>query len=238
MKLKKHLFAAMMIAAVLCFVAGCGSFNMDGKYEERQGFYFDTEVSVRIYGKDAGKQADAVMARCAELENVFSPTDPKSELYKVNHRTSDTVEISEELAACLAAALEVRAASDGAFDPAIRPLSELWEAAREKEEVPAKEAVEEACARSGGRVELNGRTLHFEDPETQLDLGAAAKGYISGLLKEELKEAGVKSALLNLGGNVSLLGEKPDGNAYKVGVQKPFSDRGTLLFTFVLGFEV
>ena len=91
--------------------------------------------------------------------------------------------------------------------------------------------MEEARARTGGSVELSGRTLHFEDPETQLDLGAAAKGYISGLLKEELKEAGVTSALLNLGGNVSLLGGKPDGSAYKVGVQEPFSDRGTLLFT-------
>ena len=97
--------------------------------------------------------------------------------------------------------------------------------------MPAKEAVEEARAKTGGKVELNGRTLHFEDPATQLDLGAAAKGYISGLLKEELRKAGVSSALLNLGGNVSLLGKKPDGSAFKVGVQKPFSDRGTLLFT-------
>lgn len=222
----------LILAAVLFSFSGCGSFGTREKPAEKEGLFFDTEVSVRIYGEDAEKRAEECMERFSELEKTFSPTDPDSELYRVNQREADAYILSPELASCLQTALELREKSGGLFEPAIRPLSLLWTEAREKKEVPDEKAIKNALRLSDGSgVKLQGRTLTFQDPKTMLDLGAAAKGYISGHVAEELLDAGVTSALLNLGGNVRAIGKKPDGSAFKIGVQKPFSDRGTILFT-------
>ena len=66
------------------------------------------------------------MALCKEYENIFSKTLETSELYKINHRTSDTVTVSDDMAALLAKGLEYCEKSDGAFDITIEPLSSLW----------------------------------------------------------------------------------------------------------------
>ncbi len=230
--MQKKCLTAMILAAVLLFFPGCGSFGTKESYTEKEGFFFDTEVSFRIYGENAEKEADYCLKRCGELELVFSPTKAESELFRVNHRETDTVEVSEDLAACIDVALKLRTLSDGLFEPAIRPLAALWTEAREKGAVPPEEEIRKARELSDGSgIRLSGRTLSFRDRETMLDLGALAKGYISGLLKKELEARGVKSALLNLGGNIRVIGKKPDGKAFVIGVQKPFSDRGTLSFT-------
>lgn len=58
-----------------------------------------------------------------------------------------------------------------------------------------------------------------------IELGAVAKGYIADKVKEYLVSEGVKSAVIDLGGNVLCIGEKPDGEPFKIGIQKPFADR-------------
>ena len=72
---------------------------------------------------------------------------------------------------------------------------------------------------------LSGNTLTFLSPDTTIDLGAIAKGYIADRIKDQLLNAGVKSAIINLGGNVLCVGEKPDGSKFHIGLQKPFADR-------------
>ena len=72
---------------------------------------------------------------------------------------------------------------------------------------------------------LSGNTLTFLSPDTTIDLGSIAKGYIADRIKEQLLDAGVKSAIINLGGNVLCVGEKPDGSKFNIGLQKPFADR-------------
>ena len=64
----------------------------------------------------------------------------------------------------------------------------------------------------------------FDTPGMGLDLGAIAKGYIADRIKEYLKKEGVEHALINLGGNVLCLGDKPEGTAFRIGVQKPFGE--------------
>ena len=76
------------------------------------------------------------------------------------------------------------------------------------------------------KLKLSGNRLAMDEEGQMIDLGAVAKGYISGRLKEYLRAMDCDSAVINLGGNVSTLGRKPDGSYFRVGVQKPFSDRG------------
>lgn len=58
----------------------------------------------------------------------------------------------------------------------------------------------------------------------QLDLGAVGKGYTGDILSELLKEQGVTSALLDIGGNIQMIGRKPDGSRWRLGIQNPFGE--------------
>src|SRR5699024_5039639 len=80
-------------------------------------------------------------------------------------------------------------------------------------------------------VQIDGNTVTLTDPEAKIDLGGIAKGYIADQLKEYLTSAGVRHALINLGGNVLTLGGRYDGSDFRIGIQKPFSEDGTVLGT-------
>ena len=73
------------------------------------------------------------------------------------------------------------------------------------------------------RDSSNKVTLKTND--TAIELGAIAKGYIADRLKDYLVSQNVKSAIINLGGNVLCIGEKSDDSSFKIGIQKPFADR-------------
>lgn len=194
------------------------------------GVYFDTVVDIRIVDPNADELLQGCFDLCEEAEKTLSAHRKDSELYLLNHRSEQTVEVSEELAECIACGIEYGELSDGKFDITILPLREIWDFESEDPEVPSEEEIKDALKKVDYRkVHADGREITFDDPETQIDLGGIAKGYISRTLKEWLEEQGCTSALINLGGNVSVLGTKPDGSDWKVGIQEPFADRGTVL---------
>ncbi len=83
-------------------------------------------------------------------------------------------------------------------------------------------------------IRIDGNTVTLTDPQTQVDLGFIAKGFIADRLKESLLEKGVESALINLGGNILAVGSKPDGSPFEIGVRKPFDTQNTALTTLSL----
>ena len=120
--------------------------------------------------------------------------------------------------------------SGGAYDLTIEPLSTLWNFTGGTHEVPPAQAVAEAAARVDYRlIRLEGNTLTFLSPDVTLDLGSIAKGYIADRVKEYLVSRGVASAIINLGGNVLCVGQRPDNEPFRIGLQKPFEDRNELI---------
>ena len=98
--------------------------------------------------------------------------------------------------------------------------------------VPSDSEIREARDKVNRKnLELNGNTLTFGSPDTAIDLGAIAKGYIADRMKDYLVKEGVKSAVINLGGNVLCVGKRPDGTPFKVGLQKPYADRNETIAT-------
>lgn len=98
--------------------------------------------------------------------------------------------------------------------------------------VPSDSEIREARDKVNWKnLELNGNTLTFGSPDTAIDLGAIAKGYIADRMKDYLVKEGVKSAVINLGGNVLCVGKRPDGTPFKVGLQKPYADRNETIAT-------
>ena len=207
----------------------------------------NTAVQITIYDSQDKALLDDCLALCDKYELVFSRTNEKSELYKLNHRkdtsdkdtntdrqttpypvsgTADTWHISEDLAALLSEGLDITRESDGDFDIAIVPLTSLWDFTAEDPKVPDDAAIQKAlplCSSDG--VTIDGQDITLPSDDIQFDVGAIAKGYIADRLKDLLVKKGVKSAIINLGGNVLCIGSKPDGTPFKVGIQKPFADR-------------
>ena len=208
----------------------------------------NTAIQITIYDSQDKSLLDDCLALCDRYELIFSRTNENSELYKLNHRISDsavsnqTIEtqttpyqvngttntwhISEYLAALLSQGLSITRESDGAFDIAIAPLTSLWDFTAEDPKVPDDAAIQKAlplCSSDG--VTIDGQDITLPSDDIQFDVGAIAKGYIADRLKDFLVKKGVNSAIINLGGNVLCIGSKPNGTPFKIGIQKPFADR-------------
>lgn len=188
-------------------------------------FALDTAITVMLYDSDDQEILDGALALCSKYENIFSATFPESELYKLNHRTAQTVKVDSELAYVIDRGLYYSKLSGGAFDITIEPVKKLWDFKAEKPSLPDEGKLSEALGKVGyENVEVNQDTVTFKDPDTSIDLGAIAKGYIADRIKEYLVEKGVKSAIINLGGNVLCIGRKPNGSDFVIGLQRPFSE--------------
>lgn len=194
----------------------------------KSSFLLNTFVDITLYDSNDTSILDHAMDICKDYEARFSRTMETSEIYKLNHRApGETVfSLSEETAALLSEALQYCELSDGAFDITIEPLSSLWDFSGGKKEIPDPEDISRAAQKVDYKnLRLEGNTLTFLSPDTTLDLGAIAKGYIADRIKDYLTEAGVKSAIINLGGNVLCVGGRPDGSPFQIGLRKPFADR-------------
>ena len=198
----------------------------------RTGFYFDTVIEITAYGEKSEEAVDHCLNLCGEMERIFSRTRSDSELYQVNHRSSDTVTVSDDLACVIEAGLSFYRLSEGKFDITIAPVSSLWDFKSEDPTLPDEEELSKSVRKvDASLVHLSGNTLTFDSADTMLDLGGLAKGYAADQLKECLTSYGIESAIINLGGNVVVIGREPDNELWKVGIQKPFGQRNELITT-------
>ena len=248
-----YLILCTVLVCPMLLFTGCGNItDADTSTTGNQpisisSIKLNTAVQITIYDSQDKALLNDCLALCDKYELIFSRTNEKSELYKLNHRkdvsdgdfgtdgpttpypvsgTADTWHISKDLAALLSEGLDITRESDGAFDIAIAPLTSLWDFTAEDPEVPDDAAIQKAlplCSSDG--VTIDGEDITLLSDDIQFDVGAIAKGYIADRLKDFLIKKGVKSAIINLGGNVLCIGSKPDGTPFKIGIQKPFADR-------------
>ena len=197
-----------------------------------------TVCTIQIYDSTDYNILNECFAVIDKYEKLFSRTLESSEVYTINQASASstnpqtTFTVSDELKDILEFSLEYGSLSEGALDISIAPLSSLWDFSdlEHKTNPPAADAITTAKDLVDYKsISLNGNTLTFAKPGMQLELGAVAKGYIADRVKDFLLSKGVTSALINLGGNILLVGEKPDGSAFNVGIQKPFEDRDAVV---------
>ena len=130
----------------------------------------------------------------------------------------------------LNAGLEYGKNSDGQFDITVGKLSDLWHFSENDGEVPDNTDIAQVIANiDDAAVVIKDNTVALMNSDAKLDLGGIAKGYIADRMRDHLKEEGITSGIINLGGNVVVIGNKPDGSMYKVGIQKPFSDQNDVI---------
>ena len=199
------------------FLSGCSAASVPLTV---QSFLLDTVVSVTFYREKDRAAVNDALALCQELELIFSRTDSRSELYHLNE--SDQAQVSDALLTVLQRSLDCCEYSGGRFDITMGGVSELYDFAGTDPQIPAPEAIASALTHVGyHNIRIDGNCVRIEDPETVVDLGAAAKGYIADEMKALLLSRGVEHAIISLGGNILTLGTKPDGEHYQIGIRDP-----------------
>ena len=230
---KKSSFLApfMLVCLSLMLLAGCSSSqNIPAKIT---GFYFDTIISVTIYNQNS----DQILTKCMELadhyEQLLNPNIEGSDVWKINHSNGAFVRVDEDTLSLLNTALDYALLSDGLVDPTIGNLARLWNFGSDSQAIiPPKETIDQALTHTDYHtVIIKDGQVMLSDPDTRIELGFIAKGFIADKMKEYLLSEGVTSALINLGGNVLTLGSHPDGTPFRIGIQKPFDESGTAALT-------
>ena len=218
MKLKCLLLSVVFIFT--CLFTGCGDNKAPHKVT---GIYFDTVVELTVFGEKVPEEA---LELCEKYDKLFSKTNPESEIHRLNQ--SHSLEVSDETLELIKTALFFCEEGRGIFDITMEPVIKLWDFSAENPTLPdPKEVLYAANNKVDYRaVKIEGNRVTLEK-EGGIDLGGIAKGYIADKIAELYREKGL-SGIINLGGNIITVGEKTDGERFKVGVKKPFTDSDTV----------
>ncbi len=230
----KRELAPWLLALAAVILAVCVFFDTrrrepDEAPEEytRRLVAMDTVMSFTAYGPNASEALDAVLAEIQRLDALLSTGAPQSEVSRLN--ASGSLTVSEDTAALFRAAGAVYEATGGLFDCTVYPLMELWGFPTKAYRVPTAEELSAALALVDfGAAGIDGARVTLGEGQ-KVDFGGIAKGYAASRAMELFREYGVKSAMVNLGGNIQTLGTKPDGSPWRIGVQDPESSRGAIL---------
>lgn len=212
--MKKYFISAMLSA--LLFLTGCSA---ESSPEPVQGTFFamDTVMDFTIYGESG--LIDQSESLIASLESLVSVTDANSELYAINQTGSGT--LTGKASSLMEQALEICRRTDGALDLSIYPIVRAWGFTTGSYQVPDEAEIQALLPLVDYRkIQYDAATGTVTLPEgMEIDLGSVAKGYAGQLAAQMLREHGVQSALLNLGGNVQTVGTKPDGSPWQIGIK-------------------
>ena len=224
----KKLSAVLTASALL--LTGCSGAKSSTQTDQDLTYtdmLFDTVIKIQILDPADESILYALKKLCEKYDTMFSTTNTDSELYKLNHANGQPFTVSSETANLIQEGIHYSELSGGAFDLTIEPVSALWDFKADKPTVPSSDAIAQAVSHVDyTKVDIQDNTVTLEDPEAGIDLGAIAKGYIADQVKTYLKKQGIKHAIINLGGNVDVIGTKPDGSKYNIGIQKPFDESG------------
>lgn len=218
-------------------------------YSVEDAFGKVTEKEMQDY---AYEFIDDAFSQCTLLENVLSKTISDSKLSELNRSDAEDgiwVDTGLEVSSLIEKAQKYSELSDGKFDVTIGSVSELWDFHGDLDDnsgvLPDDDKIKEALAHVGYtniETRSNG-TARKLDKDTEVDLGGIAKGYIADSIADYMYEQGVRSAIINFGGNIVAIGRhakrfdeygsiESDFTDYKIGINDPLSETGDILGYF------
>ena len=214
--MKNWLPAALLSAAFL--LTGCSGAPAQ-EPETATFFAMDTAMDFTVYGDAA--LLDEAETLIGSLEEQVSVTDEHSDIYAIDHTGSGS--LSGNAAELMEQALELCRRTGGALDISVYPIVRAWGFTTGGYQVPDEETIQSLLPLVDyTQIQYDAATGVVTLPEgMEIDLGSVAKGYAGQLAAQMLREHGVQSALLNLGGNVQTVGAKPDGSPWQIGIKDP-----------------
>ena len=228
-----RIIAAVLLTAVIIIPqTGCGGKEPVSGSE----FCLDTSCEITIYdmeGMSEDKAAgiiDQAFAEIREYENMLSRTVEGSDVYRINHADGKSTEVSAETLDVIRTGLLMAELSGGKFDITVGALTDLWKFTSDNPSVPEDQEIRKALETVGyENITMKGNEVGLSDSETRIDLGGVAKGYIADKTGEYMEAQGVTRAIINLGGNITAIGEKEEDTPWNIGIERPYSDRSEIV---------
>lgn len=210
--------AAVFALMVLMMFSGCEE-KKDMTEHKKDVFAMDTYMMLKVYGENGDKVLMRAKKEIKELEGLFSVTDEKSDISRINK--DGTAQTAEDTSNLIRKSLEYSELTEGALDITVYPVLREWGFTTGQYHIPDDSTVKELLKKvSYKNITVNDGTVTLAK-NAEIDLGSVAKGYTSDRLCELFRNEGITSALVNLGGNVQAVGKKPDGSMWRVGVEDP-----------------
>lgn len=240
------IIAVLFLALIASLLAACnkgeekkeGTLTLDPKTDSF--FIFDTIINIKVYDTRANEDIfNGIRQILKRIDSEVNRAVETSEIAEVNRRAGDGtfVRVSEETFRIVERAIQYARDSEGVFDPTVGPLVDLWGIGTDHAAVPSEEEIRSRLALVDyKKVELNEAdfSIRLLEPGMSLDLGGIAKGYAADAIADYLRSEGFTSAIIDLGGNILAMGEKPGNQPWTIGLQNPDDARGTHFATIKL----
>lgn len=219
----------VLIAAVVFFVQNRGGSAVQERQVTLTDVGFDTPVTLQATcsEEDFDRYTKIVSDTFLQYDAYFdqyTQHDGVNGVYTLNQQAAtNPVKVDDAVLQLLQDSMNYME-KNPKFDITEGKVLSLWHDAREAETpyVPDDKDIQAAKVHTGLEgIEISGNEVSFKDDTVQLDLGAIAKGFTAGVAAEKLHEEGLDNGYINAGGNVVLLGEKPDGKDWVIGIQSP-----------------
>ncbi|MBU3199031.1 FAD:protein FMN transferase [Clostridium estertheticum] len=225
------IIALIFIILILIFITG----NNKKSYIVREFYSLGTSNQLKVYGKKATKAIEESIIKVCEIDNKMSVFKEESEISKISINAGNKPQIvSNDTYYVIQKAIKYCTLSEGAFDITIKPIVALWGIGKEGQQIPSGNEVKEKLKIVNYKdivIDKNDRSIFLKNKKQEIDVGGIAKGYAADEVKNVMIKNGIKSALINLGGNILTLGTKIDGTPWSVGIQDPFKTRGEFALT-------
>jgi thiamine biosynthesis lipoprotein len=240
LKLFKSLTCLCAVLGLLVVLTGCP--NSAHKEEPKGKAYFtffDTVSYIYSYAGDSQEDFDAnCEAIAAILEEYHSLFDVYYEHSGINNLKTINlnaggapIKVDQKLIDFLLYAKELHEITNGEMNVMMGAVLSLWHDCREEASgnassarVPAREELDEAALHTDIsllEIDQENQTVRITDPGARIDVGALGKGYATEKAAAYLRDRGVSSYVLNIGGNIRIVGHKPDGSGWGTGIKDP-----------------
>lgn len=229
---------SILLIFSLTIFSGCSKDNKVTEPISRNEILMGTVVTVTLYDSNDESILDKVFNKVKDLESTLSINENGTLVDKINESAGiEPVKVDYDTYTVIKKGLEYAKLSNGLFDISVGPIVKLWNIGLPEAKVPTPEEIDSKLPLIGySDVELNDEesTVFLKRQGMMIDLGGVAKGYTADVISDILTEEGVKSAIIDLGGNIFAHGKKVNGDDWRIGIQNPYSDRGDIVGTITV----
>lgn len=222
----------LQIILIVMFLLLTGCDKKQEQFQVQYFEYFDTITSITVYAdsKEQFQQIEEIIHQELEYDHqlfdIYENYEGISNVKTINDQAGIApVEVEETIIELLLLAKDEYEKTDGMVDISMGEVLSVWHTYRDAgfavPDLVTLEAANKSSLMDSIHIDQEAKTVWIDNEDTRIDVGAIAKGFAVEKLCQTLKDHGVTSALMSVGGNVRTIGTKVDGSSWRVGIQNP-----------------
>ena len=211
-------------------LSGC---SQPPKIEKVEGFARGTTYHISFWSDQPVPSAEVKTnfdSTLAQIDKELSTWRNDSYISQFNHSTSTSWQAaSEDFIQLIKIAKNINQKSEGCYDPTIGPLFDLWGFKKDSLHVPSKQELIAMKANIGmDKLEIDDSETRIRKtiPALQVDFSSMGEGYTINKLSQVLESKGINNYLVEFGGDMKIKGAKPNGDKWRVAIERPIADKG------------